>query len=206
MNSDKLKKIFYLFLAGLFILIFFLEFPDMKSGSKTGAVIHFLFATLSGTIGCIFLVAAIAPSVASRFTDSLLYSTSKLKAPPRLIAPVRGMINNGKIEEAVEELTDILSEHPYDPVALLMLVEVLMDELKEYSKAEVAIRNFFCNKKIATRDEFVDLLMRYADCWEYLGEPAGAIPLFEQELGRKYPINSVEAIERRMNSIKSEGA
>lgn len=206
MDSEKLKKIFYLFMAGIFITIFFLQFSRITSGSMAGAIFKYMICLICGGIGSLFLVAALAPSIATRFTDGLLYSTSRLKAPPRLIAPVRGMINNGKIREAVEELTDILSEHPYDPVALLMLVEILMDELKEYSKAEVAIKNFFRNKRMKSRDEFVDLLMRYADCWEYLGNPTGAVPLLEHELRRKYPENSIEAIERRLKSIKPGNA
>ncbi len=193
-------------MAAIFITIFFLKFPTGKTGSMMGAAFQLLIAVFFGMVGSVFLVAALVPSIAMKFTDGLLYSTSRLKAPPRLLAPVRGLINIGKIQEAVEELTDILSEHPYDSDALLMLVEVLMDELEEYSKAEVAIKNFFCNKKMKPRDEFVDLLMRYADCWEHLGNPTGAIPLFKQELKRKYPENSIEAIERRLKSIKTESA
>jgi hypothetical protein len=203
MEFSTRTRIIFLIIGTIFIGLFSLIFVFFKEGSLLGGALMLIGGIVLGIPGGLFLALAICPIFGKMVGDGIFYPTERLKAPPRLITPIRGIINRGQIDEAVAELTDILQDHPYDAEALLMLIEILMDELQENEAAETMMKNFLAYKKLKPGDQVIDILMRYADCCEALEEPLRAEPLFEQELAKKYSESSLKAIQRRLDAMKA---
>ena len=205
MVEGKKTKIVFLVLSAILFGLYSLVYFFFKEGDAVGGVMMLVGAVVLGVPAGLLLAFAICPIIGDMVGGSIFYPTSTLKAPPKLIAPIRGMINQGKTENAEQELLGILLEHPRDPIPVQMLADIYMDELQEYESAESMMKKFLEYKKLKPSDEVLDILMRYADCCEALADPLRAQPFFEQELTKKYSEPSLKAIQRRLNAMKADG-
>jgi hypothetical protein len=203
--SGKVRLVFFIMGCMLFG-IYGLIYVFFKEGSLMGGALMLIGGIVLGIPGGMLVALAVCPTIGKMVGDGIFYPTAHLNAPPRKINPIRGMINRGEIKPAVAALTDILEKHPFDAEALKMMIEVLMDEMQEYESAGIMMKNYLSYDKLKPSDDVIDILMRYADCCEILGDPLRAEPFFEHELTKKYSEASIKAIRRRLEAMKAEQA
>jgi tetratricopeptide (TPR) repeat protein len=155
--------------------------PSSQMGQLAGFIIALVFGLFAG----LCFAHIIAPKIGSSFGCFIYTPLEYLKKAPEKIAPVKGLIEQEKYQEAIAALNEILARKPFDPAPYLLLAEIYMDRLNDKNQAAGLIEKYFSNSKIEVFPENVEMLMRYSDICLEQNRHELAIALFEAELNRK---------------------
>ena len=85
---------------------------------------------------------------------------------------------------------------------ITLYADLLLDNMKDYKGTVDFLGAYFDSKEKRISEE-LPLLMKLVDAFCELDKPANAVELLEQELNMKYPKGDIEAIRRRLDSLKA---
>ncbi len=213
-NSELAKKIIIMALGiscwGISLAIFVFSSKGMG-----GVFTSMIFGTLFLIGGSICFANLFWDSLAPIIVDGIFNPGGKFKAPPEQLSPIKGLIVEGKNEEAIENLNAILERQPFAPKPYLMLIELYLEQTGQQQKIVDMIQKYFTNlsrhnvkrkqNKLSVIPENIELLMIYSDTCQELGLIQSAIELLAHEAECKdYSVPDQKAIIKRLNKQRSQ--
>ncbi len=139
-----------------------------------------LWALAAALIG----VAAFLRGFTDAVVDQILMPRIRLKAPPPLLSPVRGLLECGNYPEAERRLEEVLEETPECPLAWKLAFDMRLEFQHDPEGAMLVAEAYFRLPKREYAPENRRLLLTYAELAEAAGRREEALSLIAAELRR----------------------
>ena len=195
------KKNIVLAIIGILCSIAAIYFMGSAS-TPMGQLIGFVIALIFMGFAAICFAYIIAPKIGSSFGCFVYTPLDYLRKAPEKIAPVKGLIEQEKYQEAIAALDGILERNQFDPQPYLLLVEIYMDRLNDRNRTVELIEKYFWNPKLKVFPENTEMLMRYSDICLEQNHPEPAIALFGSQLNVKgYSAPERNALGLRLEAL-----
>lgn len=145
--------------------------------------------------------------------NAIYMPSARFKTPPEQLSPIKGLIIEGKNDEAIEKLNEILERKPFSPAPYLMLTELYLEPLNQPQQIVEMIPQYFNNlaqlrckrkqRKLLVTPVNLELLMIYSDTCQELNRLQSAVDLLSNEVKCKdYSVPDKNAIIKRLNMIQ----
>ena len=195
-------------LAGNLLVLFFVVlmireiFACGSAGNQFSVILNVLKAWFFATIAAILLVRLYLPAVAEKITFGLLYPKQYLKTAPPPLSPIYGLIAQGRLEEAEEQLCGLAEKYPGHAEIARALVELYADRLGRDDLAAAAAESYFSNVRGRNSEHHFRILMRYADLLQGTERESILRKRLEKELNsRRLSSPQAAAVRCRLNNL-----
>ena len=199
MIMDRVKKTI---LAALIIYLVYLAIKPFTTGNDKDALFGVVQAVFIGVVLGGIVAFYIAPHYFERMAMGIFFPSKNVRAAPPELSHIRSKIVSGNHKEALCELERMLMKDPHNIYVITLYADLLLDSMKDYGGTVDFLRAYF-KSKVKRTGEDLPLLMKLVDAFCELDKPANAVELLEQELNMKYPKGDIEAIRRRLDSLKA---
>lgn len=201
--SEPVKRIL---LCAAGATCFALAVFSVASGkSQLGVIIGGIVAMPFLYGGGVFFGMAFSPIIADRLVDFLFLPRRYLSAPPEILSPAKGMIEQERYPEAISVLEAVLQKKPFDPEATLLLADLYYERLHDDATAEKIIADYFKQSSLKAVEENIQLLFLYCDhVAPGLSSASRAKVFLQQELTRKgYSVPQRKLLQNRLDSLSA---
>lgn len=201
-EESKLSNIVAIVVAlGFMGLGFYLAVIGFRAGNAPSSIGGLLGIMFCFAIAATFLAPVISATAGNWFGDFFFYRRIKLKQAPERLAPLEGLIREGKYDEAVEKIQAVLIRDAMDITARELLFNLYYDNLKDSVKALEVYLDYFNHPGHQSNDETASLLLAMSD----LLSDFQAKEWLKQELKRgKYSKREKVVLETRLNALHAE--
>ncbi len=194
--------------AGNLLVLFFIFlmlreiFACGSAGNQLMVIFNVLKAWFSATVAAILLVRMYLPAVAEKIAFGLLYPKRYLKAAPPPLSPIYGLISQGKLDEAEEQLRELAGKYPGHAEIARTLVELYADRLGRDDLAMAAAESYFSKTGERNSEHHFRILMRYADLLQGTERESILRKRLEKELkSRRLSSPQASAVRCRLGNL-----
>ena len=189
-------------LAGAIALLVYLAILPFTGKNHFLACFGVLQAVPIGIALGLIIAYYIAPHFYEQMAMGIFFPSKNVRAAPPELSHIRSKIVAGNYKEALCDLESIIMKDPRNIYVITLYADLLLDNMKDYKGTVDFLWAYFDSKEKRISEE-LPLLMKLVDAFCELDKPANAVELLEQELNMKYPKGDIEAIRRRLDSLKA---
>lgn len=140
-------------------------------------------------------------NICYNFVRGIIYPHVCLKAAPPVLSSIQGLISSGRYEQAEEELTKLIEQHPGNTLVLQTLIELYRNMLgKEQEIYSYLFHYFTCSQRAGYNVENIHLLLMLAEYAVTLERSSAVKPVLQAELRKKYPPAEKQLIAQRLEA------
>lgn len=141
----------------------------------------------------------IAGYIGERLAANIMYSGNLAREAPPEMASIRAMVAKGDIDDAIEELKEILKENPRDRYAVELMSDILIDKTRDYKIALGLLASYF---KVEEREnDDLHFVMKLVDVYLELNADDRAKAFLKAELEKKYSSKVLEKMQKRLDGM-----
>lgn len=190
-------------LALFFILLMLREILACGSaGNQLSVILNVLKAWFFATMAAVLLVRLYLPAAAGKITFGLLYPKRYLSSAPPPLSPIYGLIAQGNLEEAEEQLCSLAEKYPGHAEIIRALMDLYTDHLGRGDLAAAAAEKYFPNVRGRSSEHHFRILMRYADLLQGTERESVLRSRLEKELtGRRLTGPQSDAVRCRLKNL-----
>lgn len=188
---------FYVIIAGMGIVFCFMAAACVAAYGVPG----FLGAVIFGVCGGLCLSATLVSSLCDHMISRFYFPVHGYRDKNEY-NEIHALIANGEFEKAERELKAILEKEPENLEVLNLLVDIHIDETREYEKAFAILNQRFLNPNRATGD--LELAFKLVELYQIGGVASHAIEFLRQELTMPYRPADQKRLRQRLSALTGE--